>query len=175
MKKKLRLLDCTLRDGGYYNNWDFSNKLISKYLKSMSAVGVEFVEIGFRSFEKKTFKGACAYSQDNFIESLSIPNNIKIGVMINASELINHKSKNPIKNIKLLFKKKKKSKVKLVRIACHYTELERTIHIAEWLNKNGYKVGFNIMQIADRSDLEIENIGKICSKYPIGSSLSFKT
>ena len=28
--KKINLLDCTLRDGGYYNNWDFSEKLISE-------------------------------------------------------------------------------------------------------------------------------------------------
>ena len=54
MKKKIVLLDCTLRDGGYYNNWDFSKNLISKYLKSMAASGVEFAEIGFRSLETKT-------------------------------------------------------------------------------------------------------------------------
>ena len=45
MKKKIVLLDCTLRDGGYYNNWDFPKNLISKYLKSMAASGVEFAEI----------------------------------------------------------------------------------------------------------------------------------
>ena len=26
-------LDCSLRDGGYYNNWDFNEKLINDYLK----------------------------------------------------------------------------------------------------------------------------------------------
>ena len=31
--KKINLLDCTLRDGGYYNNWDFSTDLINDYLK----------------------------------------------------------------------------------------------------------------------------------------------
>ena len=28
------ILDCTLRDGGYYNNWDFSKDLVNQYLKS---------------------------------------------------------------------------------------------------------------------------------------------
>ena len=32
--KKLTLLDCTLRDGGYYNNWDFSKDLVNDYLKA---------------------------------------------------------------------------------------------------------------------------------------------
>jgi len=50
-KNELKILDCTLRDGGYYNNWDFSNSLINKYLKSMSSAGVEYVELGFRSFD----------------------------------------------------------------------------------------------------------------------------
>ena len=30
-KNKLIILDCTLRDGGYYNNWNFSIELINKY------------------------------------------------------------------------------------------------------------------------------------------------
>ena len=166
-QNNIKILDCTLRDGGYYNNWDFSKNLISKYLKSMSSSGVEFVEIGFRSFEKNTYKGPCAYTQDNFINSLSIPANLKVAVMVNASELINYKNKNPIKNIKLLFKGQKKSRVKLVRIACHYPELEKAIKVSTWLKKAGYKVAFNLMQIADRTNEEIENIGKISSQYPI--------
>ena len=166
-KNELKILDCTLRDGGYYNNWDFSNSLINKYLKSMSAAGVEYIELGFRSFENKTYRGACAYTKDDFIKTLTVPNNLKIGVMINASELISYKTKNPIKNIKLLIKNKKNSKIHFVRIACHYEEVPKTIKVSNWLKKNGYKVGFNIMQIAEKSDLEIESVGKICSNYPI--------
>ena len=29
--KNLKLLDCTLRDGGYYNNWNFDRDLINEY------------------------------------------------------------------------------------------------------------------------------------------------
>ena len=105
----------------------------------MAASGVEFAEIGFRSLETKTFKGVCAYSRDSFIKNLQIPSNLKIGVMINASELLNYKTKNPIKNIKLLFKNKK-SKVKLVRIACHYFEIEKTLPISIWLKKEDSKL-----------------------------------
>ena len=61
----------------------------------MSVAGIEYVELGFRSFENKTYRGACAYTKDDFIKTLNIPSNLKIGVMINASELINYKTKNP--------------------------------------------------------------------------------
>ena len=32
---KFNLLDCTLRDGGYYNSWDFPHELIERYLVAM--------------------------------------------------------------------------------------------------------------------------------------------
>ena len=43
--KKNKILDCTLRDGGYYNNWDFSIDLINDYLKAMPMAGVDYVEL----------------------------------------------------------------------------------------------------------------------------------
>ena len=35
---KVKLLDCTLRDGGYYNNWFFEKELINEYLKVMDMI-----------------------------------------------------------------------------------------------------------------------------------------
>ena len=45
------LLDCTLRDGGYYNSWDFSPELINDYLVAMQAAGVNIIELGLRSLK----------------------------------------------------------------------------------------------------------------------------
>jgi 4-hydroxy 2-oxovalerate aldolase len=69
----INLIDCTLRDGGYYNNWDFSRELIVEYLTAMEAVSVNYVELGFRSFDAVGFLGACAYTTDRFINNLPIP------------------------------------------------------------------------------------------------------
>ena len=110
---KIKILDCTLRDGGYYNNWDFSNDLVNDYLKTMSLVGVDYVELGFRSFQTKDFKGPTWYTTDSYLESLSIPKNLIVGVMVNVSELISHPS-GFAKATRLMFAKAKKSKVKLV-------------------------------------------------------------
>ena len=43
----LTLLDCTLRDGGYYNNWNFSSSFVSAYLDSCVASGIDVVELDF--------------------------------------------------------------------------------------------------------------------------------
>ena len=124
----MKILDCTLRDGGYYNNWNFSNKVVNDYLSVMSAVSVDYVEIGFRSFETKDFKGPTWYTTESFLNSLHIPKNITLGVMVNASELISHSS-GLYKATQLLFKDAKKSKIKLVRLACHFKEFNETSKI----------------------------------------------
>ena len=56
----------------------------------MSEVGVDYVELGFRSFQTKDFKGPTWYTTENYLKSLSIPKNLIIGVMVNAFELISH-------------------------------------------------------------------------------------
>ena len=84
----LNILDCTLRDGGYYNNWEFKSDLVHDYLKAMSNVPVEYVEIGLRSTKNIGFKGPYAFSTDTFLNELDIPESLKVGVMINASEFI---------------------------------------------------------------------------------------
>ena len=52
MKNKI-LLDCTFRDGGYYNKWNFNLKLFSDYLQCMSVCKIDIIEIGFRFNSKK--------------------------------------------------------------------------------------------------------------------------
>ena len=106
--KKFELLDCTLRDGGYYNNWCFSNKLIKEYFKIISIYKINYVEIGFRTLDKINFKGETAYCTDKFIKKINVPKNIKLGTMINASEIIN-KINTPEFLIKKIFPKKKKN------------------------------------------------------------------
>ena len=55
-KNKINLLDCTLRDGGYYNNWFFDKELINEYLKVMDLIKIDYVEIGFRFLDKIKIK-----------------------------------------------------------------------------------------------------------------------
>lgn len=45
--KQINLLDCTLRDGGYVNNWHFGEKAIYHITKKIVLAGIEYFEIGF--------------------------------------------------------------------------------------------------------------------------------
>jgi 4-hydroxy 2-oxovalerate aldolase len=51
--KKIKILDCTCRDGGYYNLWNFKISEINKYLLSCSRAGIDIVEVGFVFPKKK--------------------------------------------------------------------------------------------------------------------------
>jgi 4-hydroxy 2-oxovalerate aldolase len=162
----MKLLDCTLRDGGYYNNWDFSIELIEDYLQAMQSINVDYVELGFRSLKIDGFKGSCAYSSDNFINNLKLPLGLKLGVMLNASELISYKG-GIAAFLARLFKPANQSAISLVRIACHIDEFAQSLPASEWLKEQGYMVGFNLMQVADRSLIEIEQLAEQAAHYPI--------
>ena len=45
--KNLRLLDCTLRDGGYVNDWNFGHDNIVSIFERLVDVGVDVIEVGF--------------------------------------------------------------------------------------------------------------------------------
>lgn len=158
----IKLLDCTLRDGGYYNAWDFDRTLIEDYLLAMAAISADFVELGLRGFAKDGFYGGCAYSTDSFIRGLPIPDGLKIGVMVNASEIVDHPD-GPAGALAKLFVPAANSPVSLVRIPCHFYEFEATLAGCAWLKQQGYQVGINLMQIADRSLEEIEQLAHLAS------------
>ena len=162
----IKLLDCTLRDGGYYNAWDFDRVLIKNYLRAMLGIAADYVEIGFRGFPKDEFRGGCAYTTDSFIRGLMIPDGLNIGVMVNASELINHPD-GVIIALTQLFEPATESPVSLVRIACHSYEFETTLKGCHWLKEQGYRVGINLMQIADRSLAEFSQLAQLASQYPL--------
>jgi 4-hydroxy 2-oxovalerate aldolase len=160
------VLDCTLRDGGYYNSWDFPVPLIEDYLLAMKAAEVDVVELGFRFLKNQGFKGPCAYTTDDFLRSLSIPRGLTIGVMVNGSDLCTDLGCETA--LEQLFPAPAvASPVDLVRIACHFHELPIALPAAGWLAERGYRVGFNLMQIAARSHEEVAELTRLASDWPI--------
>lgn len=164
MKERIRHLDCTLRDGGYYNAWDFPKPLILHYLEAMAAARVDIVELGLRSLKNSGFKGACAYTTDDFLRSLPLPSNLSIGVMVNGSELLGEL---PLeKALEQLFPlPASETPLDLVRVACHVHEFTSALPAVTWLKARGYQVGFNLMQVADRTEEEIKELAREATAY----------
>ncbi len=160
----INILDCTLRDGGYYNNWDFDNDLYTNYLEKIALSNVDFVELGLRNFPKDDFLGAFAYTTEDFLNSISLPNGPVYGVMVDAKTILS--SNLAIKDaISRLFVDSKNSKIGLVRVAAHFNEVDKCEDIVNALHDLGYMVGLNLMQAGGKdSDIILEKV-KLISNW----------
>ena len=141
----MRVVDCTLRDGGYYNAWDFPPALVNRYLAATAAAGVDVAEIGFRSYPQDRFLGAFAYSTDELLRSLDVPEPLTLGVMVNAADVLAHPG-SPAAAVDELFAAAADSPVSVVRIAAHLGEAIRVEPHVRRLHDLGYRVGVNLMQ-----------------------------
>ena len=159
--KKIKVLDCTCRDGGYYNLWNFKIDEINQYLSSCSKAGINIVEIGF-VFPAGNEYGPFAYSQKKLFSKLQIPKNLNICVMINAKDFYEKKHGHQIKK---MFLNSKLSPFKMVRIAINFNEFDFGRQISKDLKQLGYKVGFNLMQSHNKKINQIANIGKEITKW----------
>lgn len=168
----IRILDCTLRDGGYHNDWDFSEELIDEYLAVMASSKIDFVELGFRQFSSNKFLGATAFTTNRYLKRKKLPNGPSFGVMVDAKTLIQTKL-SPSNSIKALFDSAKKEKINFVRVAAHFHEVFQIKDSFKTLNKLGYKVGLNLMQVSEQPlDLISKTIKEI-SKWEFIDFLYF--
>jgi len=162
----ITLLDCTLRDGGYYTSWDFSLPLVRKYIDAVGAAGIDAVEIGFRFFPKENFLGAYAYSTDDFITFLNIPDKLKIAVMCNAKDLLNW-SAGQTAAVNTLFKPKDQSPVDIVRIAVDIGQAKEIEESVRRLRDLGYVTTLNLMKAGSVSLDIVANVTETLKDWPL--------
>ena len=112
LKNNIKLLDCTLRDGGYVNNWDFKKNNIIKIINNLIDAKIDFVECGFLKNETSDSEKSLYSSIEELEEVLDlVKSGAKFTVMINygefgATETIKTKYKNLF--FRIAFKKKDK-------------------------------------------------------------------
>lgn len=153
MNNKILCLDCTIRDGGYVNNWKFTKEQVSECYKTCNLAGIDYMEIGFRNFKKPNFLemyGDTFFCDENYINDvIESEGNCKIAVMVTINEFdIN------------TFINKKKSKISLVRVLMAYHGsknksddildiklLQDGILQINQLLDLGYEISFNIGRI----------------------------
>ncbi|WP_243642361.1 aldolase [Marinobacterium mangrovicola] len=97
---------------------------------------------------------------------MTIPDGLKIGVMVNGNELVGGMPQQEAL-ARLFPDAAADSPVDLVRIACHVYEFEQALPAVTWLKERGYQVGFNLMQVADRTEDEVKALARLASAYPM--------
>lgn len=168
----MKILDCTLRDGGYYNNWDFESEVVEAYLSAVSRAKIDYVELGLRNFPKQGFLGAYAYTTETHLNALELPEGPTYGVMVDAKTIL--ESGFSVEDaVSKLFVPANESKIGLVRIAAHFHEVEKSGSIVKLLKKLGYLVGYNLMQAGGKADDVIAEKARQAKEWDVLDSLYF--
>ena len=140
----MKILDCTLRDGGYYNNWDFDKSQVDSYIEAINHLPIDYIEIGYRSVAKKEYFGKYFYSPIFELENIKKKTNKKLAIILDEKDVtINDVDKllSPIVGI-----------VAMVRIAINPDNLKRAILLAKKVKEYGFEVGFNVMYMSKWKD-----------------------
>ncbi|SKB36721.1 4-hydroxy 2-oxovalerate aldolase [Salegentibacter holothuriorum] len=131
------ILDCTLRDGGYYTNWDFEDKLVDAYISSMNKLPVDFIEIGYRSTHKKQYNGAYFYLPEFIIERIKSHTKKDLAIILNEKD-VRKEDAEALLNSCL-------GKIRLIRLAVNPENLDRGIALASKIKEIGFEVALNLM------------------------------
>lgn len=142
--ERLKILDCTLRDGGYYTNWDFSSKITKTYIDGMNILPVDYVEVGYRSNKSLEYLGKFGYTPVSVLEKIREHCSKKLCVMLNEKST-------DIGDLQYLLGPIT-GLVDMVRIAIDPKNFDRAILLATEVKKMGFEVGFNTMYMSKWKD-----------------------
>jgi 4-hydroxy 2-oxovalerate aldolase len=165
---QIELLDCTIRDGGYTNKWQFTDKEVLECYKAVSQAGYDYFEIGFKTnrnliSEKDNGKWLFCDEKDinNIVEQYK--EGCKIAVLTKINEIkVNDflpKSQSKIDLIRLyipnkaLIENKYESIITQELLDKHFIFIEHIISL-------GYEISLNFGNSDNIKDNEIDMICK---------------
>lgn len=138
--KNFKILDCTLRDGGYYTNWDFDDKIVDTYLETFNNLPVEYLEVGYRSNPMNTYLGKYFYCPVHVLEKLKSKTNKKLVIILDEKNIRSEDAEALLTPIIGL--------VDMVRMAIDPKNFERALILARKVKELGFEIGFNIMYMS---------------------------
>jgi 4-hydroxy 2-oxovalerate aldolase len=136
----MKLLDCTLRDGGYYTNWDFDDKLVDVYMQAFNNLPVDYLEVGYRSNPMNGYLGKFFYCPIHVLEDLKSKTNKKLVIILDEKNVRAEDAENLLSSIVGL--------VDMVRIAIDPKNFKRALVLAKKVKQLGFEVGFNVMYMS---------------------------
>ena len=147
-----KIIDCTIRDGGHLNKWNFDGNFATELYNTAKKSGVDYFEAGYRNIKKDNTFGDFYTCRDDFL--FSVFENIsgcKLSVMADVGKT----------DLKLFQKcTPEKTPVSLVRIASYPDRLREATELCEEIKNLGYEVILNLMAIAKFRENDFEKISK---------------
>ena len=134
MENKM-ILDCTLRDGGFVNDWEFGYSSIRSIISRLDSAGIEIIEVGYLNAKREYDKNRTIFpnteSINQTLNGLSFKQAMLIGMIDFGTcplENIAHCNDSIIDGIRVIFKKK---------------DVDAALEFCSQLKNKGYKVFTN--------------------------------
>jgi 4-hydroxy 2-oxovalerate aldolase len=151
-----KILDCTLRDGGYYNDWNFPLDVARQTITSLDQAGVDIVEIGLKSIPDEQCSGLFKYCNEDYLDFLNSYTNTCFSFMLNVKEF----GSNCVfddKSLDSIIRPADHSVFSMVRLATHFADIGMLEQFHSYFQDKGYRVGINLMGISLLDDSQISS------------------
>lgn len=147
MDKKIKLLDCTLRDGGYVNDWNFGYSTIICMFERLVSAGIDLIEIGFlddrHPFDKNRTIQPTTKCYDEIFSGCDKGNSTVMAMIDYGTcslENIGLCEESFIDGIRVIFKKPK---------------MYQAVEFGRKLMEKGYQVSLQMVSITSYSDRDL--------------------
>ncbi|KAF0135331.1 MAG: 4-hydroxy 2-oxovalerate aldolase [Candidatus Saganbacteria bacterium] len=160
-RPQIKVLDCTIRDGGLINDCKFDDKFVRAVYKALNESGVDYIELGYQA-SKKIFSpdkfGKWKFCDEDDLRAVTegIEKKAKISVMVDIGRV--EKSE---------VKQKKDSIVDMIRVAMYVKEVDKAIDLVNYYSEKGYETTVNIMAISTALMPDLEEALAQLSETPV--------
>lgn len=159
--ESIKVLDCTIRDGGLVNKHDFSLEFVRRLYQYLSAAGVDYMEVGYKNspdlFDPKEY-GPWKFCEDDLLWKLKdgMPETkMKLAVMADVGRV----------NLDAI-KPASESPYQMVRVASYVKNIDKGIELVNTFADLGFETTLNIMAVSrDRGpglDEALDQVEKEC-------------
>jgi len=149
-RPELKLLDCTVRDGGLMNNHKFDDSFVKSVYDALVAAGVDYMEVGYKG-SKDVYPpgeyGPWKHCDEEDIRRVvgDNPADIRLSVMADAERTDYKKDIIPAKD----------SVLDLIRVACYVHQVPTALDMIQDAHEKGYEVKAQLMAVSIVRDNEL--------------------
>jgi len=149
-KKDIKVMDCTVRDGGLMNKWQFSDDFVRGVYNACVEAGIDYMEIGYKSSESafdRNEVGPWKFCDDRDLRRIVGDNNtnLKLSAMADIGRI--HPDDIPLASDSL---------IDMMRVACYVHQVDKAVWLAEHCMDKGYEVTINLMAVSKVNEPELD-------------------
>ena len=139
-RPEIKVVDCTIRDGGLMNNHHFDDQIVKVVYDTCVAAGVDYMELGYKSSRKGIKQGehGCwKYCQEEDMRRIVGDNKtaLKLCAMADAERCDYHEDIPP----------KKDSVLDMIRVATYISQIPTALDMVKDAHDKGYETTVNLM------------------------------